>query len=233
MRHLFAIATVALLLGACTESKPTTATPLAPTGPQTGSPITASGKIRVALMLPLSGRSAPIGQDLQQAAELSLFDTGAKELALANYDSGDTPDQAGGAYRKARTEGVALVLGPLFGPSATSLAPMVKEGGANVISFSNDEQAARPGVWIMGIATPPQVRRVVDHALSVGIRRFAAFAPQSTYGDQMVRTLQAYVVQRGGQVVATEIFPENLDLTASAKRLSDAIGKDNGKTAVL
>ena len=234
MRPYLAIATVAFLLGACTQATQTsTAPPPATTTPTPGSPITASGKIRVALMLPLSGRSAPIGQAMQQAAELALFDAGAKELALAGYDSGDSADQANQAYRKARTEGVALVLGPLFGASARGLAPLVKEGGANVISFSNDEQAAQPGVWIMGIAAPPQVRRVVDHALSAGIRRFAAFAPQTTYGDQMVRTLQGYVTQRGGQIVATELFPENLDLTASAKRLGDAIGKGDGKTAVL
>ncbi len=234
MRPLLAIATVAFLLGACTEvSQTSTPTPAATTTPKPGSPITASGKTRVALMLPLSGRSAAIGQALQQSAELALFDAGAKELALANYDSGASPDQAAQAYRKARTEGVALVLGPLFGTSAKGLGPLVKEGGANVISFSNDEQAAQPGVWIMGIAAPPQVRRVVDHALSVGIKRFAAFAPQSAYGDQMVRTLQGYVTQRGGQIVATEIFPENLDLTPAAKRLGEAISKGEGKTAVL
>ena len=234
MRPLFAIATVAFLLGACTEAPQTsTATPPATTTPKPGSPITASGKTRIALMLPLSGRSAAIGQALQQSAELALFDTGAKDLALANYDSGDSPDQAAQAYRKAKTEGVALVLGPLFGTSAKSLGPLVKEGGANVVSFSNDEQAAQPGVWIMGIAAPPQVRRVVDHALSTGIKRFAAFAPMTAYGDQMTRTLQGYVTQRGGQIVATEAFPENLDLTASAKRLADAINKGEGKTAVL
>jgi len=130
MRLHLAIATVAFLLGACTEApKTSTPTPPTTTTPTAGSPITASGKIRIALMLPLSGRSAPIGQAMQQAAELSLFDTGAKELALASYDSGDSADQAGQAYRKARTEGVALVLGPLFGTSARSLGPMVKEGG--------------------------------------------------------------------------------------------------------
>ncbi len=234
MRFFLGIVTVAVLLGACTDT-PQTSTPAATatTTPKPGSPITASGKIRVALMLPLTGRSAPIGQAMQQAAELSLFDTGGKELALASYDSGDSADQANQAYRKARTEGVALVLGPLFGSSARGLAPLVKEGGANVISFSNDDQAAQPGVWIMGIAAPPQVRRVVDYALSVGIKRFAAFAPQTTYGDQMVRTLQGYVGQRGGQIVATELFPENLDLTQAAKRLGEAINKGEGKTAVL
>jgi ABC-type branched-subunit amino acid transport system substrate-binding protein len=232
MRPLFAIATVAFLLGACTTEAPHPNT-AASTTPKPGSPVTASGKTRIALLLPQSGRSAALGQSMQQAAELALFDTGAKELALAGYDAGDSPDQATQAYRKARTEGTALVLGPLFGTSARALAPLVKDGGANVISFSNDEQAAQPGVWIIGIAAPPQVRRVVDHALSTGIKRFAAFAPQTSYGDQMVRTLQAYVSQRGGQIVATELFPENLDLTPAAKRLSDAISKGDGKVAVL
>ena len=58
--------------------------------------------------------------------------------------------------------------------------------------------AAQRGVWIMGIAAPPQVRRVVDHAVDAGIKRFAAFAPQTSYGEQMVRTLESHVAVRGG-----------------------------------
>ena len=46
------------------------------------------------MLLPLTGRAAPIGQAMQQAAEMALFDSGAKDLALAAYDSGDTGDSA-------------------------------------------------------------------------------------------------------------------------------------------
>src|SRR5713101_5650565 len=130
-QSLFALAATAFLLGACEQ--PQTSTPAAP--PTTvkasvGSPVTASGKTRIALLLPLSGGAAPIGQAMQQAAEMALFDTGAKELALA---------------------------------------ALVAQGGANVVSFSNDEAAAQRGVWIMGIAAPPQVRRVVDYSVETGI----------------------------------------------------------------
>jgi branched-chain amino acid transport system substrate-binding protein len=234
-QSLLALATAAFLLGACSEP-PKTSTPAAPTTTKTaaaGSPITASGKMRIALLLPLSGRAAPIGQSLQQAAEMALFDSGAKELALAAYDSGETAETAVEAYRKARTDGAALVLGPLFGTSATALAPLVGEGGANVVSFSNDEQAAQRGVWIMGIAAPPQVRRVVDHAVDAGIKRFAAFAPQTSYGQQMVQTLESQVVLRGGIVASVELFdPNSADLATAARRLTAATrGED--KLAVL
>ena len=231
---LFALATVAVLLGACGQSPQTsTPPPPAPSGPATGSPLTASGKIRVALLLPLSGRAAPIGQSLQQAAEMALFDSGARELAIAAYDSGDSTEAAIEAYRKARADGVGIVLGPLFGASATALAPMVRERGANVISFSNDEAAAQPGVWVMGIAAPPQVRRVVDYAVAQGIRRFAVFAPQTTYGEQMARTLESHVAVRGGAVVAAEMFDESPDLSASARRLAAEAKVGEGKLAVL
>src|SRR6195256_6895841 len=205
---LFALAATAFLLGACGE-QPQTSTPAAP--PTTvkasvGSPVTPSGKTRIALLRPLSGGAAPIGQAMQQAAEMALFDTGAKELALAAYDSGDSAETAMEAYRKARTDGVAMVLGPLFGTSAKGLAPLVAQGGANVVSFSNDETAAQRGVWIMGIAAPPQVRRVVDQAADNGIKRFAAFAPQTPYGQQMVRTLESQAVVRGGAVAAIELY---------------------------
>jgi len=230
-QSLFALATMAFLLAACGE-RPKTSTPtvLSTTGTASvGSPVTASGKMRIALLLPLSGRAAPIGQSLQQAAELALFDTGAKELALAAYDSGETADTAVEAYRKARIDGAALVLGPLFGTSATALAPLVQQGGANVVSFSNDEQAAQRGVWIMGIAAPPQVRRIVDYAVDSGVRRFAAFAPQTPYGQQMVQTMESQVTMRGGKVAAVELFDANsADLNTPARRLAEAArGEDN------
>ena len=151
---------------------------------------------------------------MQQAAEMALFDTGAKELALAAYDSGDSAETAIEAYRKARTDGVALVLGPLFGTSAKALAPLVNQGGANIMSFSNDESVAQRGLWVMGIAAPPQVRRVVDYSVDAGIKRFAAFAPQTSYGEQMARTLESQVAMRGGTVAGVELY----DPTAPTSR---------------
>ena len=235
-RSFLVLATAALLLGACSEP-PKTSTPAArpvTVAAKSGSPLTASGKVRIALLLPLSGRAAPIGQAMQQAAEMALFDSGSKELALSAYDSGDSAETAIEAYRKARIDGAALVLGPLYGTSASALASLVNQGGMNVVAFSNDEQVAQRGVWIMGIAAPPQVRRVVDHAFESGIRRFATFAPQTSYGEQMARTLETYVNTRGGTVVGREFFdPNGTDIPIQARQLAASAKGDGGKLAVL
>ncbi|WP_296335556.1 penicillin-binding protein activator [Reyranella sp.] len=238
-QSFFALVATLLFAGACSDA-PQTSTPAKPATTPTGSPVSASGKARIALLLPLSGNAAPIGQSMQQAAEMALFDSGAKELALSAYDSGDTTEAAVEAYRKARAGGAALALGPLFGTSATALAPLVAQGGPtggiNVVSFSNDESAAQRGVWVMGIAAPPQVRRVVDHAIDAGIKRFATFAPQTPYGEQMARTLESHVAVRGGTVVAAELYdPNSYDLMPAARRLSaEAQSKGGvGKLAIL
>ena len=230
---LLALAAVAFLLGACTEPpKPSMAPPPKPLQPQLGSPTTASGKARIAMLLPLTGRAAPVGQAMQQAAEMALFDSGGKDLALAAYDSGDTADSAVQAYKRAQTDGAALILGPLFGSSAAALAPLRRTDGTNIISFSNDESVAQAGLWVMGIAAPPQVRRVVDHSISAGIRRFAVFAPRTTYGDQMGRTLESQVAIRGGTLVTSEFYDEGTDLGGASRRLADAT-KGDGKIAIL
>ena len=237
-RSFIVLATAALLLGACSEP-PQTSTRTAQSvtvTPKAGSPLTASGKVRIALLLPLSGRAAPIGQAMQQAAEMALFDSSSKELALSAYDSGESAETAVEAYRKARLDGAALVLGPLYGTSASALAPLVNQGGMNVLAFSNDEQVAQRGVWIMGIAAPPQVRRVVDHALETGIRRFATFAPQTTYGEQMSRTLETYVTTRGGTVVGREFFDPNGSNIAGAKAIGTEVAgrmKEAGISSVV
>jgi branched-chain amino acid transport system substrate-binding protein len=231
---LLAFAAAALFLGACTEPPNTTTVGSRPQvpAPQVGSTTTPSGKIRIALLLPLSGRAAPTGQAMQQAAEMSLFDSGAKDIALAAYDAGESGTSAVEAYRKARADGAALVLGPLFGSAASALVPLVQQGGANVIAFSNDESVAQPGVWVMGIAAPPQVRRVVDHAVNSGIKRFATLAPRNAYGEQMARTLESHVAVRGGQVVGIELYDEGADLAAAARRVAADV-KGEGKLAIL
>jgi ABC-type branched-subunit amino acid transport system substrate-binding protein len=68
--------------------------------------------------------------------------------------------------------------------------------------------------------------------VSAGIKRFAALAPRTAYGEQMTRTLESHVAVRGGQVVAAELYDEGTDLSAAAKRLSADV-KGDGKLAIL
>ena len=232
-QSLFALATAAFLLAACGGSpkirtlhrQSTTVTA------SVGSPVTASGKMRIALLLPLSGRSAPIGQSLQQAAEMALFDTGAKELALAAYDSGETADTAVEAYRKARIDGAARCWGRCSAPRPPRWRPWWAKAAPMSCRSPTTSRPPSAASGSMYCGTAP-VRRVVDHAVDAGFKRFAAFAPQTSYGRRWSRPWRAEVTIRGGKVAAVELFDANsADLNTPARRLAEVAGED--KLAVL
>ena len=58
------------------------------------------GRTRVALLLPLSGQQAPLGQALQQAAELALFEQNDRRVEFVPLDTGGNAMGAGDAARR-------------------------------------------------------------------------------------------------------------------------------------
>jgi ABC-type branched-subunit amino acid transport system substrate-binding protein len=195
--------------------------------------VTPSGKPKIALLLPLSGRAREIGQALQDAAELALFDGAGKDIALVPIDTGDTPDGAVAATERAIREGANLILGPLFSASAAVAGPVAKQANLEMISFSNDEGAAQPGLYVMGLAVDPQVRRVVDYAQRKGVKRFVALAPATAYGGQAMQSLRDAAQRANINVGPSETVPAAGDPDAPVKRALTAIGADGSTTALF
>ena len=211
----------ALALTACTQRAPTPSTASAPPPP---APMTASGKVKVAMLLPLNGRAEALGKAMQEAAELALFDGAGRSIAISTYDTGDTAQGAIDAFNRARAEGTALILGPLFGASARAIAPQAREANLSILSFSNDEQVAQPGLWVMGLAAGPQIRRVVDYSMSRGYRTFGVVAPQTAYGQQTAAAFADHVRVRNGQLVGREFFDQGGDAAAAARKVATSLG---------
>lgn len=238
-----ALSAIGFLLGACAGSfqsssstpppPPAPAVAVADPRPEPAPRVTATGKLKVALLLPLSGRARDIGTSMLEAAEMAIFDGAGRDIAIMPVDSGDTPDRAVAAVERAAQNGAVILLGPLFGPATAAAAPAARDANLEMVSFSNDEGVAQPGVYPMGLGVQTQVRRVADYALAQGIRRFAVFAPATAYGDQATLALRDAVTARGGSVVAAERFNfSGGNLTGSAGRVTQAAGAE-GRTAVL
>ena len=164
------------------------------------------GKVRVALLLPLTGTNADLGKSMQDAAQMALFDAGRQDLQLVPIDTGDTPEGAIAAARTAVAQNVQLIVGPLYGSSTTAIAPITRSAGINVLSFSNDPGVAGNGVYIMGFTVYPQVVRVVNFAIEKGLTRLAVLAPNTNYGQNVAQIVQEVAQARGASVVAVEFF---------------------------
>src|SRR3546814_3184678 len=101
-----------------------------------------------------------------------------------------TPEGAAAAAESALAEQAALLLGPLFSPSAEAVKPIVDTAEVPMITFSNNTAIAGPLTFVMGVTPRTQVDRVVDYAVAQGLRRIAVLAPENAYGNIVVQSLQ-------------------------------------------
>lgn len=138
---------------------------------------------RVAILLPLSGPRADLGQGLLKAAQLGMDAQGGPPLDAR--DTGGTPDGAAAAARGAIADGAGLILGPLTAPETAAVAPIARSANVAVLAFTNDPSQAQPGVWTLGITPGQQVRRLVAAAQGQGKTQFAALLPDNGFGHVM------------------------------------------------
>jgi branched-chain amino acid transport system substrate-binding protein len=177
----------------------------------------ANGLVRVGLLVPLSGASAPVGTALLNAAQMALFDVADDRFVLQAYDTKGTPEGAAAASNMALSHGVQLILGPLFSAEAKAIAPQANAAGVNVVTFSTDPAIAGPRVFVMGFLVQEQVRQIVNYARNEGHKRFAVLAPDSAYGQSVVEAFQQMVPARGGEIAHVAFYQ------ADGKNLSDVV----------
>lgn len=203
--------------GSGPEAPPPVLTQPAPVEP--GLP-TDTQRHRVALLVPVSGANAGVGQSIANATTLALLDTRAQSVRITTYDTGKG---VATAAQRAIADGNKLILGPLMAEDVRIAAPVARAANVPVISFSNDTSVAGSGVFLMGYAPVQSVSRVVAYARSKGISKFAALVPPGVYGERAGTALLRAVEQEGATVVAMQTFDRTTaSMTAAVKKLGPA-----------
>ncbi len=194
--------------------------PPATVQPPAPPPMTPSA-VRVALLLPLSGRNARLGNAMVNAAQLALFDLADDRFEMLIHDTKGTPEGAAEAATLAIGDGASLILGPLLSASVSAVAPAARAANVQVVAFSSDRSVAGQGIFTMGFFPGAGVRRVVTFARSRGILRFAALAPESEYGTTVVEALRRAAEAVGAVVTRVETYdPFDGDFAAVVRRLA-------------
>jgi ABC-type branched-subunit amino acid transport system substrate-binding protein len=210
-RGFLGFATISLLavaLAGCVPAprEPRRPLPPPPTEPEPGPRLPADEtRNRVAVLVPMSGANAGVGQSIANAANLALLDTGGERIRITVYDTA----RAGGAAaaaNEALADGNGLFLGPLLAEDVRDVAPVARRANVPVIAFSNDSSVAGGGVYLMGFTPAQSVSRVVGYARSRGIERFGALIPQGVYGRRASQAMIEAVEEAGGRMVGMQEF---------------------------
>lgn len=179
---------------------------------------------RVALLVPLTGSNAGVGQAISNAANLAVLDTGGKQIRITTYD---TALGAGAAAQKALAEGNKVILGPLLSDDVAVVAPQARKAGVPLISFSNDASVAGNGTFLLGYNPAQSIERVVDYARSRGSTTFAGLMPNGTYGQRAATAMLRAVDGAGGRVVGMQNYDRSQkSIQAAVKKLSETSSYD-------
>lgn len=221
-----AVLAIGLLAGCQTEKAakpPLPVAPAAPTGPVATHPLTgeepgflrlgnsnpAHVPVRIGILLPLTNGSPgtrALAASMLKSAEMAVFDSGNPDILLMTADEGSTPESAAAGARTLLQEGAEIIVGPLFGPSTTAVAPLARDRGVPVVSFSTDRKVAGQGVYLLSFLPRGEVQRVVAFAASEGHKNFAALVPMNAYGDRVADDFKDDVKATGGTVTDVEKF---------------------------
>jgi len=178
--------------------------------------------VRVALLAPLSGANAGLGQAMLNAAQLALFHFADGHLELLVHDTKGTPRGAAEAASAAIGDGARMILGPLLATSAQAVRPAAAAANVPVVAFSSDRSVAGGGVYVMGFLPQAEIERIVAFARAKGIQRFAALAPENAYGETVVTAFERAVAAHGGRVTRVQFYdPGAEDFAPAVRRLAD------------
>jgi len=165
--------------------------------------------VRVGVLLPLSNGSAAtraLARGMMNAAQLALFDTRDPDILLMPGDEGSTPQEAATAARALIAQGAEVIVGPLFASSVTTVAPLTRDRGIPLITFSTDRTVAANGVYLLSYQPETEVDRVISYAASHGHTKFAALIPRTGYGNHIAEAFRREAAADKLQVTAVERF---------------------------
>ncbi|WP_049974354.1 penicillin-binding protein activator [Azospirillum sp. B4] len=205
--------------------QPQATEPAPGTPPAPAAAIPADETVRVALLLPLTGKAAGLGEAMQQAAQMALFDTADPHFQLLIRDTKSTPEGSVAAAQDALAAGARLLIGPVYGVDAKAVAPVA--GAVPVLSFSNDATVAdthapNGGTWVLGFQPQDQVARVVSYAASHGLTRLALLAPVGGNGDMVEQAMREAATKAGADLTRVARYqPTQKDVSDTIKRLSN------------
>lgn len=172
-------------------------------------------KTKVALLLPMSGKSKALGESLFNSAVLSLFENDVtNNLELVLFDSSDSSIQVKEKFQEIVNQGIKIVVGPVFSNQVEAIANQAVKNDIVVISLSNNVKLAnninsRGGIFLAGMMPEVQIDKIVSYSISKGKNSFAVIAPNNQYGIMTAALYKKMVKDRDGVFVISELYSPN------------------------
>jgi outer membrane PBP1 activator LpoA protein len=170
----------------------------------------------LALLLPLSGKFAGLGN----ATRSGFMNAYNEEVAktgytqdIAFYDTNNNPNMAS-LYQEAVSKGADIVIGPLTKDDVKQLANQSNFTVPTIALNYSDSWGSLPtNLYEFGLSPHDEAKQVADRASETGHSRAIIIAPQTEWGQAVVKTLTARWQSDGGSVADVYYFTAQSNLS--------------------
>lgn len=171
---------------------------------------TSSEKLRVAVLVPLSGQVKAVGESIVNSIQMSLFENNKKNIVLKIYDTKGTTFGAVEAINRAIKDGIDTVIGPLFSAETKAIKNIIKKNDIIVFSLSNDEELKNiDNVFVTGSIPEQEIQTLISYMMENDFYNYVALMPNTTHGALMNKILRGVILNKDGLLIKSEYYEQD------------------------
>ena len=178
---------------------------------------------RIALLLPLSGRTANQAAAIRDGIMLAHSQNELSDNDMMVYDTDSGPIQD--IYQQAVTAGADFIIGPLLKQRVNELA-LSGRLTIPVLALNQTDQAfslSQP-LYQFGLNPEDEAEQAAQRAILDGHERMIALIPESSWGERLLQAFTSVWHAHGGTLLAVERYPaKTVDFS---RQLTRALGLD-------
>jgi branched-chain amino acid transport system substrate-binding protein len=172
-----------------------------------------SEKLTVAILLPLSGKAAKVGNIMLNSAQLAMFDSKLNNIVIKPYDTKGTSFGAVDAINDAIRDGADIVVGPLFTQSTKAILDIAYANNLLVLSFSDNESLLDgkcTNLYLIGFTPRQEIDRIISYLIDYNnFYGFSAMFPNDIYGSTVSKIFKEVIYRKDAKIVKTDFYSKS------------------------
>ena len=179
------------------------------------SSIAESDKIKIGLLVPLTGEDKNIGQQIVKATRMALKDINENNLEIYLKDTNSNPDQTFRSALEFQKMGIKIVIGPIFFKSLSQLEEIQE---ITFLSFTNRTLKLPVNVISAGVNASSQLNTIKNFLKLNDLNRTILLTPKLDYEDE----IKTAIKKTGIKIIKHHIYDtEPTKLTAQIEKITN------------
>ena len=149
--------------------------------------LSASEKIKIGLLVPLTGKNAYVGNSIIKSVKLAINKINSDQIEIFPKDTKNDPAITLKAAKDLKEQGVKIVIGPVFNKNLVYLDELQD---MTFISLTNKTLEIPKNVISAGINSLSQINAIIKFQKLEGLKKTIFLIPESHYEDEIRNSIK-------------------------------------------